>query len=56
MLILNVKIGKCTILLVLLFVLPLNSSSLNGGSLDSGQSGQADSSQQIFGRLEGEFI
>lgn len=54
MLSLNVKIGKCTILLVLLFVLPLNSSSLNGGSLDAGQSGQADSSQQIFGQLDGE--
>lgn len=52
---LNVEIVECVILLVLLLALPLKSSALSGGSLDSGQSGPTDSSQQIFRRMDGEL-
>lgn len=45
-----VNFRKCMIFLVLLFSMPLNSSSLNGGSLEPGQNGQTDSSQQMFRR------
>lgn len=52
----NVNYVKCVILLVLLLLpLPLNGSSLSGGSLDSGQNGQTDSSQQMFRHADGEF-
>ena len=50
------NLDKCVILLVILsFPLPSNSNALSGGSLESSQSGQIDSSQQIFRRIDGEF-
>lgn len=53
----TVMLNKCVILLViLLFPLPMNSSSLSGASMESGQSGQTDSSQQIFRRIDGKWI
>lgn len=51
----TVRAGEYVILLVLL-ALPLNSQSLGEGNLDSGQTTQADSSQQVFRRMDGQLI